>query len=232
MNLFYAPGVIGETYTLDEVESKHAVQVLRLKEGDEIILLNGTGIIYTASIAKVHHKKCEVSIIASKVLPERNFKLHVAVAPTKNNDRFEWFLEKATEIGMSSVTPVICDRSERRATNHERFDKVIIAAMKQSMHAFKPVLNLQTDFKQFILNSAPGFIAHCMDTPRLPLKQCNFDPKGVSVLIGPEGDFTAEEVAFAVQNGWTPVSLGSSRLRTETAALVAVHTVNLMMDNS
>jgi 16S rRNA (uracil1498-N3)-methyltransferase len=232
MNLFYAPGNIGDTYMLDEVESKHAVQVLRLKEGDEIILLNGTGIIYSASIIKAHPKKCEVEIISSKVIPERNFKLHVAVAPTKNNDRFEWFLEKATEIGMSSVTPVICDRSERRATNHERFDKVIIAAMKQSMHAFKPVLNLQSDFRQYILNSVPGFIAHCMDTPKMPLKQCNFDPKGVSVLIGPEGDFTAEEVAFATQNGWTPVSLGSSRLRTETAALVAVHTVNLMIDNS
>lgn len=230
MNLFYAPGLSGSTYMLDENESKHAVQVLRLKVTDKIRLMDGNGNFYDAEILSAHPKKCEVTISSSTTVSSRKLHLHIAVAPTKMNDRLEWFLEKATEIGVDEITPVICERSERRATNHERFDKVIVTAMKQSLQPFKPILHEQQTLSAFLNESPPGFIAHCAEGERMELKKCSFHSPQVTILIGPEGDFTNSEIDAAIAAGWIPVSLGTSRLRTETAALVAVHTVNLLFE--
>lgn len=227
MNIFYCPIITNDKVTLDETESQHAVKVLRLVEGDRIILFDGKGGKYEAEIDHPHHKKCRVSITKKEFISNRCFHLHIAIAPTKMNDRMEWFLEKATEIGIDEITPVICDRSERRATNHERFEKVLIAAMKQSMNPWLPLLNEQMDLKLFLEKSDPGFIAHCMESNKTLLKNCNFKENRYTILIGPEGDFTEAEVKLASDKKWKPVSLGESRLRTETAGIVACHTVNL-----
>lgn len=181
-----------------------------------------------AEIVHPNHKKCEVKIIERQNTPPRSSYLHIAIAPTKINDRMEWFLEKATEIGIDEITPVICNRSERRQTNHDRFEKVLIAAMKQSMNPWLPRLNQQIDFSKFIEITKPGFIAHCMDTSKRPLKDLLPAKESITILIGPEGDFTEDEVAKAIEKDWQTVSLGESRLRTETAGLVACHTVNLL----
>lgn len=230
MNLFYAPGIKGNSCVLDEVESKHAVQVLRLKVSDQIQLMDGNGNFYDAEITSAHPKKCEVTVHSSRSFVRRKLNLHIAVAPTKMNERLEWFLEKATEIGVEQITPVICERSERRNTNHERFDKVIVTAMKQSMQPYKPVLHEQQTLQTFLKAAPPGFIAHCREGEKTDFKKNAFTSNEVTILIGPEGDFTGPEVDAAIAAGWIPVSLGPSRLRTETAALVAVHTVNLLLE--
>jgi len=228
MNIFYFPDLVDNQVTLDETESQHAVKVLRLVAGDSIILFDGKGGKYEGEIEQPHHKKCVVNITKKEIISKRPFNLHIAIAPTKMNDRMEWFLEKATEIGIDEITPIICDRSERRTTNHERFEKVLIAAMKQSMNPWLPVLNQQIDFNKFIDSNEQGFVAHCMDSDKEPLKNLLPAKDAITILIGPEGDFTEDEVATAILRGWEPVSLGDNRLRTETAGLVACHTVNLI----
>lgn len=228
MNIFYSAEVTGNYHTLYEGESKHAVQVLRMKKGDTAILLDGVGGKYHAEILNAHPRKCELQISLIEKIARRNFHLHIAIAPTKMNERMEWFLEKATEIGIDEITPIICDRSERRVTNHDRFMKVIIAAMKQSMNPWLPVLNEQMNFDEFIAKYPDGFIAHCMNSEKTLLKNCIFQQKDFNVLIGPEGDFTENEVEKAVQAGRKPVSLGNARLRTETAGIVACHTINML----
>lgn len=228
MNIFYSPGVSSGFHTLTENESKHAAQVLRMKKGDRAIVLDGTGGKHTVEILDPHPRKCEVAVIESEFTKLRNFFLHIAIAPTKMNERMEWFLEKATEIGIDEITPLICMRSERRQTNHERFEKVIVAAMKQSMNPWKPVLNEQCDFDDFLKKCKPGFMAHCMETEKLLLKNFDKSIDHFDIMIGPEGDFTEKEVQQATQAGWISVSLGNSRLRTETAGVVACHTVNLL----
>ncbi len=228
MNVFYCSEIDNEIIALDESESLHATRVLRLLTGDKICILDGKGKKCIAEIVNPHHKKCECKIIEQAIVPPKTFHLHIAIAPTKMNDRMEWFLEKATEIGIDEITPVICNRSERRQTNHDRFEKVLIAAMKQSMNPWLPILNPQIDFNKFIELHPNGFIAHCNDSPKHPLKE-KLPAKGeINLLIGPEGDFTMEEVNLAALAGWIPVSLGESRLRTETAGVVACHTVNLL----
>jgi 16S rRNA (uracil1498-N3)-methyltransferase len=228
MNVFYAPDISADLVMLDEGESQHAVKVLRLTAGDPILVMDGKGSICTAEITNPHHKKCECKVLEKSIAPQRPFHLHLAIAPTKLNDRMEWFLEKATEIGVEEITPVICARSERRQTNHERFNKVLVAAMKQSMNPWLPVLNEQEDLGKFLAQNEPGFIAHCMNTPRTALKNANLDSTRITILIGPEGDFTEAEILTALQKKWTPVSLGDTRLRTETAGIVACHTVTLL----
>ena len=232
MHLFYTPQISDSKVLLNEEESKHCINVLRLRVNDEIFLVDGVGGFYKAQIVTDHSKKCEVQITESnKEWQKRNFNLHIAVAPTKSIDRTEWFLEKATEIGIDAVTPINCEHSERTVVKPERLQKVLISAMKQSLKAYMPVLHESLSFKNFIAEqkkfSGQKFIAHCYDTPKESLQKLVKKEKEVLILIGPEGDFSKTEVNLAIESGFIPVNLSPSRLRTETAALVACHTVNL-----
>jgi 16S rRNA (uracil1498-N3)-methyltransferase len=231
MQLFYTPGITDSNFYLDETESKHAVRVLRLTNGDKIQLVDGNGNFFEAQIVNAHPKRCEVEI-TEKIggFGKRNHYLHLAVAPTKNIDRFEWFLEKATEIGVDEITPVLCDHSERKVIKNERLEKVIISAMKQSLKAYLPKLNGLTPLKNILDSNFEGkrFIAHCYEQDKRELKNELASSQSNLILIGPEGDFSEEEVKLAVEKRFIPVSLGESRLRTETAAVVACHTVNLL----
>ncbi len=229
MNVFYTPFLSKEIIILDESESLHAIKVLRLNSGDHILVMDGKGIISKAEIIKPHPKKCECKLLERNTAEKRPFHIHLAIAPTKLNDRMEWLLEKVTEIGVEEITPVICARSERRKINSDRFEKVLIASMKQSLNPFIPVLREPEIFDNFVSNSASGYIAHCNDTPRIPLKNADIDKRDtITILIGPEGDFTPAEVQLAVNKNWIPVSLGDNRLRTETAGMVACHTITLL----
>jgi 16S rRNA (uracil1498-N3)-methyltransferase len=237
VHLFYTPDIASEIYTLSEEESKHAVRVLRLVTGDHIRLIDGKGNLFTATVAEDHPKRCTVHVTdIQKEYGKRAFHLHVAMAPTKNIERTEWFLEKAVEIGLDEFTPVQCEHSERVVVKMERLQKIVISAMKQSMKAYEPVLNEPLSFSHLIksANSFKGqkFIAHCNRETQEPglLKNLYSKPSDVIILIGPEGDFSGEEINLAIQNGFIPISLGKSRLRTETAALVACHTINLIND--
>lgn len=231
MHIFYTPELSGKTYTLDETESKHCVRVLRLEKGDEITLVDGRGGFFTAEIADPNPKRCAVNVIKSELnFGLRIFHVHVAIAPTKNMERIEWFLEKATEIGINRVTPLLCRHSERKEIKHDRLEKVMIAAMKQSLKAYLPQLDPLTKFTDFIRQPFDGqkFIAHCEEQHRELLKN-TMNPRGnYLILIGPEGDFSPEEIEMAIASGFLPVSLGDSRLRTETAGVVACHTFNLL----
>ncbi len=229
MQLFYCPELSGEFHTLNEEESKHIVRVLRLEIGDHIHLTDGKGSLFQAEITDDHPKRCSIQIIASKTeYGKRNFHLHMAVAPTKNISRYEWFLEKATEIGINKITPVICEHSERKEVKIPRLEKVIISAVKQSLKAYVPELDEATRFKDFIKQDFDGekFIAYCEGNPKA-LKDLYTSKTNAIILIGPEGDLSPEEVKLAEENGFVPVNLGTSRLRTETAAIVACHTINL-----
>jgi 16S rRNA (uracil1498-N3)-methyltransferase len=231
MHIFFTPDIKGNSYTLDETESKHCVRVLRLEKGDEITLVDGCGGFFTAEITDPNPKRCAVNIVISKLnFSKRNYQVQVAIAPTKNIERIEWFLEKATEIGIDRVIPLLCQHSERKEIKPERLEKVMISAMKQSLKAYMPVLEPMTKFTELIKQSFEGqkFIAHCEDQQRDLLKNLVQPQQNYLVLIGPEGDFSTEEIELAIQAGFKPVSLGDSRLRTETAGLVACHTLNLL----
>ncbi len=231
MQIFYAPNINGNTYTLPEEESKHCIRVLRLNTGDELTLIDGKGNLFTATIATPNPKRCEVIVTDVKTeYGKRNFYLHIAIAPTKNIERLEWFLEKATEIGIDEITPILCERSERKVVNNERLEKIIVSAVKQSIKAYVPRLNPMIPLKQLLAQNPEGqkFIAHC-NSWELPLLKNNANPNSrVTLLIGPEGDFTPNEVDLSITRGYQEISLGSSRLRTETAGLVACHTINIM----
>jgi len=230
MHLFYTPDLKNETYRLNEEESKHCVRVLRQTEGDTLYLVDGKGLFCEAIITTAHPKACELRITERKVnYGARNFRLTIAVAPTKNIDRYEWFLEKATEIGIDRVIPLISRYSERKEIKHERLEKVMISAIKQSIKAYLPHLNPILTFKQFIKIPFEGqkFIAHCNDGAKVLLSDAIIKGADVLIAIGPEGDFSIEEVEAAIGEGFIPISLGDARLRTETAALVACVTVNL-----
>ncbi len=231
MQLFYTPNIQGSFYTLDETESKHAIRVLRMSQGDAIQLIDGIGNFYEGRISDANPKKCCIEILKkAEEFGKRNHYLHMAVAPTKNIDRFEWFLEKATEIGIDEITPILCDHSERKVIKEERLEKVIVSAMKQSLKAYLPKLNPLTPLKEFLQTPFDGkkFIAHCYEQDKRDLKNEIPGSHSNLILIGPEGDFSEEEIELAMQNGFLPVSLGASRLRTETAAVVACHTANLL----
>ncbi len=230
MNLFYTPKINSEIHILDQDESRHCLKVLRLKIGDEIFLTDGKGNLYKCELIEDHPKKCTVRIIdIQKEYEKRDVKIHLAVAPTKNISRFEWFLEKATEIGVDEITPIICEHSERRIIKHERLNKVITAALKQSLKAYHPVLNEIQTFKKFMDLDLAGekYIGFCEDNPE-PLKKVYPKGKDVLIMVGPEGDFSKKEIQIAKEKGFIPISLGSSRLRTETAAVVACHSINFM----
>jgi len=233
MQLFYTPDISGTDYILDEAESKHAVRVLRLSPGETVQLVDGKGNFYEAQITDANSKKCRVAV--TRHLPgfgKCSHYLHLAVAPTKNTDRFEWFLEKATEIGIDEITPILCDHSERKVLKEDRLEKVIVSAMKQSVKAYLPKLNPLISFKNLINSEFEGkkFIAHCYEADKRELKNELEETTSTLVLIGPEGDFSEEEIKLAMANDFVPVSLGKSRLRTEAAAIVACHTVSLMKE--
>ena len=230
MTLFYVPNLASE-HVLPEEESLHAVKVLRLKVGDELVVVDGVGGYHIAKITLPHPKRCAFELIESQFeFGKRDYKLHIAIAPTKNMDRLEWFVEKATEIGIDEITPIICRFSERKMVKAERMEKIIVSAAKQSVKAYFPKLNPQCTFDELIKNhqATQKFIAHCYNSEKRQLKTEIVPAKDMLVLIGPEGDFSKEEVDKAIKSGYLPVSLGESRLRTETAGVVACHTVSLM----
>lgn len=230
MQIFYTPDIALRA-ELPEEEAGHCIRVLRLTEGDEILLTDGKGMFYKAAISRAHPKHCEVDILESWQQPALwNFQLHIAVAPTKNMDRMEWFAEKATEIGIDAITCLNCRFSERKEVKPARLEKILVSAMKQSQKATLPVLTGMTDFRTFVTQPFDGrkFIAHCEEGDKKLLKQLYQPGENALVLIGPEGDFSPEEIELALKNGFQPISLGESRLRTETAALVACHTIHVL----
>lgn len=232
MQLFYNPEIKETTteFTFPKEESKHIVKVLRKREGDILYITNGNGWLFESKITIADVKHCQVTIISSKQQLKKAYSLHLAVAPTKMNDRYEWFLEKATEIGVDTITPIICDHSERKVIKPERFEKILQSAMKQSLNCYLPKLNPATPYKSFIDQTHSGqlFIAHCEESERRSLKAELTSKKDVTILIGPEGDFSVKEIEMALQKQFIPVTLGNTRLRTETAAIVACHTVALI----
>jgi 16S rRNA (uracil1498-N3)-methyltransferase len=229
MQLFYNPNIneATETFSFDKEESKHIIKVLRKKDTDILFVTNGLGLLFKTEITLASDNKCTVKILSFEKAAPSKFHLHLAVAPTKMNDRFEWFLEKATEIGIHEITPIFCDRSERKVVNAERFDKILLTAMKQSNVLFLPKLNSAISFKEFIKQKKDGLqlIAHCEERDKKSLKSVLKPNENVTLLIGPEGDFSEKEIALALENNYIPVSLGETRLRTETAAIVACHSV-------
>ena len=230
MQIFYTPDIAFRA-ELPEEEAGHCIRVLRFTEGDEILLTDGKGMFYKAAISRAHPKHCEVDILESWQQPALwNFQLHIAVAPTKNMDRMEWFAEKATEIGIDAITCLNCRFSERKEVKPARLEKILVSAMKQSQKATLPVLTGMTDFRTFVTQPFDGrkFIAHCEEGDKKLLKQLYQPGENALVLIGPEGDFSPEEIELALKNGFLPISLGESRLRTETAALVACHTIHVL----
>ena len=235
VRFFYVPDA-RNCIELPSEEANHATRVLRLKEGDELFLMDGEGYFFRAIITVATNHRCLYKIIdCMPQQPAWKGHLHLAMAPTKLMDRVEWFAEKATEIGFDELSFLDCQFSERRVVKEERIDKILISAMKQSHKAWKPQLNGMTRFKDFINQEREGdkFICHCYEESDIGdgEKPLLFDVlrEGVptTVLIGPEGDFSVEEVKYALQNGYKSVTLGRSRLRTETAALVAVHMMQL-----
>lgn len=230
MQLFYTPD-IATCSELPEEEAVHCVRVLRLSEGDEIELTDGKGYFYRAVIRRAHAKHCEVEVLERWEQPVLwPFKVHIAVAPTKNIDRLEWFIEKATEIGIDAITCLNCRYSERREVKLPRLEKILVSAMKQSQKATIPTLEGMRDFGAFVRRPFEGrkFIAHCEEGDKKLIKELYHPGEDALVLIGPEGDFSEEEIALALREGFQPISLGESRLRTETAALVACHTIHVL----
>ena len=233
MQLFYTTDIRGNLAYFDETESRHLTQVLRRKVGDTVQLTDGLGTLFSGEIIEVGKRTCVVTIQNTiNNFEARPFRLHIAIAPTKNMDRIEWFLEKATEIGIDEITPLICKRSERTVIKTERLKGVLASAMKQSLKTFLPTIHEAVDFQQFMkhkfIEDEQKFIAYCNDAERHPLSKMYQKSKNCVLLIGPEGDFTESEVAAAFKQNFVGVSLGNSRLRTETAGVVACHTVNLL----
>ena len=233
MNIFYAPDITKDNYTFSETESKHIVRVLRLKSGELINIIDGKGSFYTAKIINENPKKCQVVVeTIEKDYDKRDFNLSIAIAPTKNNDRFEWFCEKATEIGIDKIIPIISFQSERRNIKPDRFKKKIISAVKQSLKAYMPEFTELVKFKDLIEKDFDGkkYIAHCNDAVKKinHLKDLYKKGEDVLVLIGPEGDFTPEEVEQAIENGFEEITISKSRLRTETAGIVTAEIINLI----
>lgn len=233
MQLFYSDSISenSDQYTFPREESKHIVRVLRKKIGDLVDITNGKGFLFKGEIIDSNPNKCKIqlqSISFQKPLP---YKLHIAIAPTKLNDRFEWFLEKSTEIGITEITPIICDHSERKQIKEERFKKIVQSAMKQSLQTHLPVLHPAISFKDFVTSQLPSNfsgIAHCEEGEKLSLTKELTATKDILILIGPEGDFSLQEITQAVSKGYKEITLGTSRLRTETAGIVACHSISFL----
>ena len=230
MTLFYAPEIVAVPF-LPEEESLHCAKVLRLKAGDRAHVIDGRGGLYEVELVTPHVKHTEVRIVSvQENFEKRPFRVHLAIAPTKNMDRFEWFFEKATEIGVDTITPLLCRFSERKVIKTERIEKILISAAKQSLKAFVPQLNAMCSFTDFLktVSESQRFIAHCYDTDKPHLLQVCSPCSDVVIMVGPEGDFSREEVSTALVHNFQPVTLGDSRLRTETAGVVACHLITVV----
>ena len=228
MQLFYLENSEKEIILTAE-ESKHAIKVLRKKEGDMLNFTDGKGNLFVAEIIIPDSRKTSVKIVKSeKKQKQHNYYLHIAIAPTKNMDRFEWFLEKSCEIGIDEITPMICNRSERKVIKQERCNRILLSAMKQSLKYHKPKLNKPITFKEFLTQEFDGtkYIAHCKDSEKNDLKE-ESKSEATLILIGPEGDFNQKEIKLASKNNFKAVHFGVSRLRTETAGIIAAHTINI-----
>ncbi|NOT73625.1 MAG: 16S rRNA (uracil(1498)-N(3))-methyltransferase [Cyclobacteriaceae bacterium] len=228
MHLFYQPDItLG--HLLAE-ESKHAIRVLRLEQGTEIELTDGKGGFYLGKITTADPHECGFSIIKISIIPPRNFSIHLAIAPTKNADRIEWMVEKAVEIGIEKISFIQCRTSERKSINIERLEKLVISAMKQSQKAWLPMLSYMIPFEKFVADAKESqrFIAYVDHENPDQLKNLAMSGSDYLITIGPEGDFTKEELSLAIASGFKKVSLGPSRLRTETAGLAALMTLNLL----
>jgi 16S rRNA (uracil1498-N3)-methyltransferase len=228
--LFYKPDIlpVDSPVVLDEPASKHIIQVLRMQEGEQLRLTDGRGTLFNVAITNDNRKRCEVKIISYTKADAPVRKISIAISPVKNNSRFEWFLEKATEIGVNEIIPLICERTEKQQFKYERMKNILVSAMLQSQQFWLPLLMEPLKFTEYVAaknNDAATqkFIAHCEDeNNKQPLtSQLNSPESGRLILIGPEGDFTPAEIAFAIGNNFTPVALGETRLRTETAGIVA-----------
>ncbi|MGD0341829.1 MAG: 16S rRNA (uracil(1498)-N(3))-methyltransferase [Bacteroidales bacterium] len=229
MQVFYAPDISGEYYILDERESKHTVRVLRMGEGSEIKLIDGKGNLFEGIISDPDQRACKIRILnIIKGFEKRDYNLHIAISPLKNPERFEWFVEKSVEIGVDEITPLICHHTEKHGLKTERLNNIIVSAMKQSLKASVTKLNAACRFSDFVNSPRPGtlMIAHCSDGgERKGIGEAYLKGSKAVILIGPEGDFSEEEIIRAVNKGYIPVSLGKSRLRTETAGVVACHSI-------
>lgn len=230
MHIFYTPQITLGRCVLTEEESSHCVRVLRLEEGAEIQLIDGKGGAFKAVIEHAHPKHCSVLIIGAQDTTPRPLTLHIAIAPTKNLDRIEWFVEKCTEIGITDITPLRCDHSERKQVNLDRLFRVALSAVKQSQQTWIPEIHPLISVNDFVAQcqTEQKFIAHCEDTQKQTLAECYRRGSSASVLIGPEGDFSPDEITLALQHQFVPITLGNTRLRTETAGLVACHSIVFM----
>lgn len=232
MQLFYNAELTDQNhFRFDKNESTHIIKVLRKKNGDILHITNGLGFLFEAEVILDDIRNCEVKIIKKTFFEPSSFQTHIAIAPTKMNDRLEWFVEKAVEIGVHEITPIICDNSERKVLKTERIHKIAAAAMKQSLQYYLPKINEPVSYKTFMqqnFESTNLYIAHCEeDKNKKHLFDLVTEQSKNLVLIGPEGDFSNKEITLAKSGNFQPVSLGNNRLRTETAALVAVHTIAL-----
>ena len=232
MQIFYAPDIVNDIYILDEKESRHSVRVLRMKKGDQVSLIDGKGNLYEGLITDPDPKGCSIKILNVKErFEKRNYSLHIAISPLKNPDRFEWFIEKSVEIGTDEITPLICRNTEKQNIKKERILNLIISAMKQSLKASMTKLNDPAGFNDFIRKGEGGklIIAHCNNIyTRNSIKDIYNKGEDAVILIGPEGDFSDEEILAATERGYHPVHLGPSRLRTETAGVAACHSIYLI----
>lgn len=229
MQIFYAPGIKGKTHVLDENESKHCIRVLRMRRGTIVRLIDGKGTLYEGYISDPDPKNCCITITdVINDFERRNYRLHIAISPLKNPERFEWFVEKSVEIGIDEITPIICRNTEKSGLKPDRINNLIISAMKQSIKTDKPVLNIPHTFADFVMLDLSGIrmMAHCNDiSGKNKIDQVYLKGNDAVILIGPEGDFSQEEIKLATENGYLPIHLGSSRLRTETAGIAACHSV-------
>ena len=230
MHVFFATEITDSTIMLDSEESKHACKVLRLVPGDEVLVLDGKGNTFVCRISDHEKSGTSLEIISKTQASARGQKIIIAVAPTKSSDRLEWFVEKATELGFDQLVPVICSRSEKRKLNTERIRKITVAACKQSRNPWLPEILEPISMDRLLDSLKPGVIAHCLEDEKTYMHDFDFASiEEISVLIGPEGDFTPVEIQNAISKGWKPISLGKNRLRTETAALLALSSIILKM---
>ncbi len=231
MHIFYEQNIQEDTITLNQEESRHCLRVLRMRPGQEAIIVDGKGTRCRAVLQDAGSREAVFWVDAREhQVGKRPYHLHMAVAPTKHIDRFEWFLEKATECGIDEITPVICEKSERRVIKPQRLEKILVAAMKQSLRAFLPRLNAATPLEEFLQQpaTAPRFIAHCGEGSKQHVANAYTPGSDVLFLVGPEGDFSDGEIEAAAAQGFTAISMGEHRLRTETAALALCVQVNSM----
>jgi 16S rRNA (uracil1498-N3)-methyltransferase len=229
MQIFYVPDIKGNTCVMDENESRHSIRVLRMSKGDKLNLVDGNGTLFEGIISDPNPSGCGITITrVTRNFEKRNYRLHIAISPIKNQERFEWFIEKSVEIGVDEITPLICRNTEKPGIKRDRLYNIIISAMKQSIKAFKPVLNEPADFAKFIYSDLSGIkmIAHCNPSfSRKKIDKIYEKDRDAVILIGPEGDFSEEELTLAIKNDFRSVHLGNSRLRTETAGIAACHSV-------